>query len=136
MIVAGVLAIIIFGSLFPFDFYPNPNPAGPLVALIATYNTRVGRGDLIANLLLYIPLGFFSVLALSSRPRFRVVLPVVFAGLMLSTAIELAQFYDRGRVSSLTDVYSNLAGTGLGAVAGVILSDKFRLPAIGKTKQH
>jgi VanZ family protein len=136
MIAAGVLAIIIFGSLFPFDFYANPNPAGPLAALIATYGIAGGRGDLIANILLYIPLGFFSVLALSTRPRFKHVLLVIFAGWMLSTAIELTQFYDRGRVSSLSDVYANVAGTGLGAVAGVILHRKFRLPAIGNTKQH
>ena len=59
MIAAGVLVILIFGSLFPFDFYANPNPAGPLATLIATYGVPSGRGDLIANILLYIPLGFF-----------------------------------------------------------------------------
>ncbi len=136
MIVAAVLAIVIFGSLFPFDFYANPNPAGPLASLIATNGILGSRGDLIANLLLYIPLGFFSVLALSSRPRFKHVLLVIFAGWMLSTAIELTQFYDRGRVSCLSDVYANVAGTGLGAVAAIILHSRFRLPAIGNTKQH
>jgi VanZ family protein len=136
VIASGVLAMIVFGSLFPFDFYANPNPAGPLGALIATRDIPGGRGDVIANLLLYIPLGFFSVLALSSRPRFQHVLLVIFAGWMLSTAIELTQFYDRGRVSSLSDVYANGAGTGLGAIAGVILQHKFRLPAIGNARQH
>ena len=29
MIAAGVLAIIIYGSLYPFDFYANANPAAP-----------------------------------------------------------------------------------------------------------
>jgi VanZ family protein len=136
MIAAGALAIIIFGSLYPFDFYANPNPAGPFAALIATYDIPGGRGDLIANILLYMPLGFFLVLALSSRPRFKHVLVVIIAGWMLSTGIELTQFYDRGRFSSLSDIYANVAGTGLGAVAGIILQSKFRLPAIGNTKQH
>ena len=136
MISAGVLTFIIFGSLFPFDFYANPNPAGPLAALIATYGTSGGRGDLIANILLYIPLGFFSVLSLSNRPRFKHVLLVIFAGWMLSMAIELAQFYDRGRVSSLSDVYADVVGTGLGAIGGVILHNKFRLPAVGNTRKH
>ncbi len=136
MIAGGFLAIIIFGSLFPFDFYGNPNPAGPVGALVATYDLPGGRGDVLANILLYIPLGFFSVLALSSRPRSRHVLLVVFAGCMLSTCIELTQFYDRGRVSAMSDVYSNVAGTGLGAVAGVILHNRFRLPEVGNTKQH
>jgi len=136
MIAAGVLAIIIYGSLFPFDFYANPNPAGPFAALIATYRTLGGRGNLIANILLYIPLGVFSVLALCSRPRFGHVLLVIFAGCVLSTGIELTQFYDRGRDSALADVYANTAGTGLGALAGIILHDKLRLAAIGNTRQH
>jgi VanZ family protein len=136
MIAAAVLAVIIYGSLFPFDFYANPNPAGPLAALIATYRTLDSRSDLIANILLYMPLGFFSVLASCNRPGFRHFLLVLFAGCLLSTSIELRQFYDRGRVSSLSDVYANTAGTGLGAVAGVMLHRRFRLPAMGNTRQH
>jgi len=135
-IAASVLAIIIYGSLFPFDFYANPNPAGPFAALIATYRSPGSRGDLISNILLYIPLGFFSVLALRPRPRLPHVLLVIFAGGVLSMGIELTQFYDRGRVSSLSDFYANAAGTGLGAVAGVILHRKLRFAAIGNTRQH
>ena len=136
MIAGAVLAIVTFGSLFPFDFYANPNPAGPFASLMATGGTPGGRGDLIANILLYVPLGFFSVLALSSRPRLQHVLLVVFAGWMLSMVVELTQFYDRGRVSSLSDVYANVAGTGLGAVVAIRLHSTFRLPAIGNTKEH
>jgi len=136
MISAAILAIIILGSLFPFDFYANPNPAGALLSLIATARRPAGRGDLIANIMLYIPFGFFSVLALSSRPRVKHHVLVVLTGWALSTAIELTQFYDRGRVSSLSDVYANVAGTGVGAVAGVVLHRRFRLQTIGNTKQH
>ena len=136
LIAAAFLAIVIFGSLFPFDFYANPDPAGPLASLIATYGMLGGRGDLIANVLLYAPLGFFSLLALSSRPGFKKVLLIIFAGLTLSTAIELTQFYDRGRDSNLWDVYANVAGTGVGAVVAAILHSRFRLPAIGGAQQH
>ena len=136
IIAVGVLAIIIYGSLFPFDFHAKASPAGPFAALLATRSTLGSRGDLIANILLYTPLGFFSVLAFCSRPRFGHVLLVVFAGLALSTGIELAQFYDRGRDSALSDVFANTVGAGLGAVAGVILHRKMRLAAIGDTKQH
>jgi VanZ family protein len=135
-IAAGVLAVIIYGSLFPFDFYANANPAGPFGALISTYATPGGRGDVLANILLYVPLGFFSVLAFHSRPRLAHVLLAISAGLVLSTSIELMQFYDRGRESGLSDVYANTGGMGLGAVAGVILHRKFPLRAIGPTKDH
>jgi len=136
MIAAGVVVLILFGSLFPFDFYANPNPSGPFAALIRTYRTPPGRGDLIANILLYLPLGFFSVLACSREPRFGHVLILIFAGWALSTGIELTQFYDRGRDSALSDVYANVAGTGLGALIGLILHKEFRLPAFGSTKHH
>ena len=39
---------------------------------------------------------------------------------LLSTTIELLQFYDKGRQTTLSDVYSNTAGACLGAVAGVL----------------
>ena len=136
LITVGFLVIILFGSLFPFDFYANPNPQGPVGGLIATYGARSGRGDRIANILLYIPLGFFTVLALSSKPRLRHVLLAMAGGCALSTAVELTQFYDRGRFSSLSDIYANVAGAALGAVAGVLLHKTFRLPTAGNAKQQ
>ena len=57
------------------------------------------RGDFLANLLLYTPMGLTLSLALDGK-RPKVWFLVIAAGALLSMALELAQFYDDGRVST------------------------------------
>jgi VanZ family protein len=77
------------------------------------------RGDFISNIFFYLPLGFFGSLAVagSGRTLPRILL-VTLAGGLLSTTMELAQYYIAARVSAADDVYANLIGTLLGAVIG------------------
>src|SRR5262249_15475082 len=119
---------IVYGSLYPFQFYDNPNPDGPLRALLADWNVLSGRGDLLVNVVLYLPLGFFWVRSSKSPFRYSFLWAVV-AGMSLSTAMELLQFYDAGRFSQLSDVYMNTVGTIFGAAAAV-LSRQLELPSI------
>src|SRR6202022_5013250 len=85
-----------------------------------------GRGDFIANIFLYLPLGFFLSLALagSGRALPRILL-VTLAGGALSTTMELTQYYIAGRVSAADDVYANLIGTLLGAIVGNFAGGNF-----------
>jgi hypothetical protein len=55
-----------------------------------------GYGDFVANFLLYVPLGFFGALALRGGRATRLCV-MTMAGFVLSTGIELVQFYDAGR---------------------------------------
>jgi VanZ family protein len=81
---------------------------------------RAGRGDLILNVLLYLPLGFCLVLALGSRlNRVLAVLVATVLGALLSLSIELAQSMLPTRVSSLLDLSLNTAGSLLGATCGL-----------------
>ncbi len=68
LIAAGVIFGIVYGSLYPFHFRRNPDPNGPLRALIQTWRGPLGRGDFVANVLLYAPLGLFSVQELQRVP--------------------------------------------------------------------
>jgi VanZ family protein len=133
IIATGVVGIIVYGSLYPFEFYDNPDVHGPVRDLLATWRTPSNRDDAIANILLYIPFGFFSVQSVRRLRTFILVLLVVFAGTALSVALELTQLYDLGRYSTLADVYANTAGTLLGASAGGILRQEFSLMlAVGR----
>jgi VanZ family protein len=127
IIAAGVVGIIVYGSLYPFEFYDNPDVHGPVHDLIASWRTPTSRDDVIANILLYLPLGFFSVQSVRRLRSFILVLLVVFAGTVLSVAIELTQLYDLEHYSAMADVYANTAGTLLGATAGVVLRRGFHL---------
>ena len=116
---AIIVAVILYGSLYPFTFYQPEGGVGPLEHLVQSWAETPGRGDFIANIFFYLPLGFFLSLAVggSGRNLPRILL-VTLAGGALSTTMELAQYYIPERVSAADDVYGNLIGTLLGALTG------------------
>ena len=114
---AVVIAVIMYGSLYPFAFRAPPNGLGPAHALLDSWRETPSRSDFIGNMLLYTPLDFFAILAIGDRiGSLRRIVPVVVTGTALSTLMELAQYYDDGRVASATDLYANVVGTALGAL--------------------
>ena len=118
-LLAGVLALIIYGSLYPFDFQPDAIDGGLSAALRQLSWQRAGRGDRIANVLLYAPLGFCLFLGLATRLRRRMAATIaILAGASLSLLIEVVQVYLPIRVPSLTDFTLNTLGTTLGVAGG------------------
>src|ERR1035438_30803 len=122
-----IAAVIVYGSLYPWDFLYRDLGANPLLLLWHAWPSHLERSlprDVILNVLLYIPLGAAALLALVRRNRLAVSLcGSVLIGFTLSTAMELAQLFDRGRVTSLLDVVTNTIGTLAGALlAWIFLS--------------
>jgi VanZ family protein len=116
----GVVALIAYGSLYPFNFKPDAVEGGLLEALSRLSWARAGRGDRIANVLLYLPAGFCLSLWLNSYCRRRTaVIVAALLGTLLSLGIEVAQVYLSPRVPSLTDLTLNAVGTLLGAAGGL-----------------
>jgi len=128
-----VVLVILYGSLYPFAFQARSYPGGPLMYLLSTWRQWDGRGDLLANILLYMPFGFFACKAmpsgLSALPRFLIVLV---AGAVLSGGVEAAQFNDAGRVTSMGDLYANAIGTGIGAIVGTLFDKGGRRPLVSE----
>jgi len=132
-----VVSFILYGSLFPFEYRDRFYPGGPVAYLLSTRHDWDGRGDLLSNILLYLPFGFFATLAppsrLSGLPR---ALLATLAGTALSCCIEIAQFHDAGRVTSMGDVYANGLGSALGAAAAALLGASLRWPFIQELAAH
>jgi VanZ family protein len=124
---ALVAAGLIYGSLYPWVFIAPQNGIGPVKTLLATTAVTPDRGDFLVNIILYLPLGYFCVAILPSRwpALLRFVLAAI-TGTMLSTGIEILQYYDPGRVPSAGDVYANAFGTALGAAYGIVSRHGFR----------
>jgi len=134
---AVVIAVIMYGSLYPFAFRASPNGLGPARALLDSWRETPSRSDFIANMLFYMPLGFFAILAIGDRiGSLRRIVPVVVTGTALSTLMELAQYYDDGRVASATDLYANVVGTALGAFGGNLTDRSFRWPLLREIATH
>jgi glycopeptide antibiotics resistance protein len=117
LLLGVVIALILYVSLYPFEFAPN-RPSWT-VALHSMSWARASRSDMFNNVLLYMPLGFCLVLLLEPR-AVRVISLVVstVAGSALSLTMELSQASIESRVPSLTDLTLNTVGTLAGAVAG------------------
>ncbi len=122
-----VAAVIAYGSLYPFHWRDRDQSVGAVSFLLGTWRVWDRRGDLLANIVLYLPFGFFGVRAVPPRPRraVRTALPIL-AGAGFSVAMELAQFHLAGRVTSMGDVYANTIGTALGTAVGMMFTAAWR----------
>lgn len=130
VVTISIVAVIMHGSLYPYAFRVPPGNLGPVGTLIHSWaKPPTSFGDLVANILLYMPFGFFAMLALRPGPQRRLLL-VTLTGLVLCTAIEITQFYDEGRVTNMSDVYLNTFGTWLGGIGGTLVRSQSRWPLL------
>ena len=119
LLTAGVLSVILYGSLFPFDFHGNTRP---LQTVWDIAQIRANRMDILANVLLYWPLGVSAVLALRGWAMILRVALVALCGAALSVSMEVIQIFEPARSVSVWDAYGNTAGVVLGAAMGVVLA--------------
>jgi VanZ family protein len=131
-----IAAVIIYGSLYPFEFRAHGGLHNAVASLLAGWKRLTSRGDIISNILLYIPLGIFAVNALTAGSRALRCGLVTMLGLCLSICVELVQFYELARSSTMSDIYFNTAGAFLGAVAGMIVRLQANLPAAKGIAAH
>lgn len=97
--------VIVVVTLVPFEFRWPPS------LRLVWFTTA---SDLIANVALFIPLGFFVAFAQRGRP--------LLAGFALSLGVEVLQQFVPGRFPSLLDVATNALGAGLGGAIHRALS--------------
>lgn len=112
---------IVYASLQPFGPWIAP-PAGTPFFLFATGPFRFARFDVLANVLAYLPFGFFVALVprvLYPWGRFSLAL---FVGSLLSFSMESLQMLLPPRDASIVDLLSNMSGAALGGALGVIFA--------------
>jgi VanZ family protein len=133
VVYTGLMA---YGLLVPLEYDHRPFEQA-VRAFAATPYLDLGvwnRADLVANLLLFIPVGFFAMGALTREgtlPGRWLMAGLVLAGAVgLSLALEFFQLYFPPRTVSWNDVLAECAGaavgTGLWLAAGAALTRWFR----------
>ncbi len=145
LLTLGYLFFVVYGSLLPFNFKPlNFAVAWTSFQSIPWLNLGVEqRADWVANLLLYMPLGFFLSGLLVGRSR-RVAVGLIgialawLFGSVVATGVEFTQLFFPPRTVSQNDLYAEVLGTLFGAAAwlfgGVRLQDLWR--AIWQGGEH
>jgi VanZ family protein len=134
------IALIVYGSLYPWHFDFDRSGANPLWVLLHAWPQGIDRWvlrDAAINLLLYFPLGMAAFLAAARRHgRFVAFHAALLIALGLSASMEMLQIYDPGRVCSLFDVVCNATGAAAGAMAALVFQPKLESLARRKTGRH
>lgn len=114
--------LVVYATLYPLQGWRD-HGQGPLEYLLAPWPRHVVRFDIAANVVGYAILGLLGVAALHPRVRgWAAAAIATAAGAALSLGLEAAQSYLPARIASNLDVALNVAGTLLGAAAGVRLA--------------
>ena len=135
-------AFVVYGSLVPLEYRAIPwDNAVARFAAIPWLELGVGsRADWVANLILYIPLGYLWLGAMAGRSKQAAVwgVSLFFSGLAIAgiaLSIEFAQQFFPPRTVSLNDLFAEFMGGALGmllwALTGRLLSDIWRRFAQG-----
>lgn len=120
--ILGVLAVTLRPAL--------PPVGGLSLVPFTNLDGSTGRTQLMLNVVLTVPVGFFGALSVN---RLRRLATATTAGLILCLGIEVAQMLPIiGRVASTEDLLAGTAGVTIGAWIGALLS---RLPS-SATRPH
>lgn len=119
----------VYASLIPFDWRPlSFAEAGHMFAAdIAAWPRRVSRADVLANILLFVPVGFTLTGALvldrTGPGRVAAVFVVLPASIVASLVAEFVQTFTHNRVTTPVDVISQTIGCTIGIVAWAVAGD-------------
>lgn len=106
---AAVVAFIVYGSLFPFDFVSEGLSSDHFFAESRIF---ANQSDALDNFFLFLPLGI--ALHLGFRGRAARVAAALLSILVLAIGIQLVQLYLPSRTASVADAFWNTVGMGAG----------------------
>ncbi len=112
-----VIILIGYGSLYPFNFDLNRDLPTDLLAWLGNWEQRTIRSDLIANILLFMPYGFFGALNIQQNQRRSPLLAalwLIISGIAFALLLQLLQFFLPTRVPHAADALVNTVGILLG----------------------
>jgi VanZ family protein len=122
---------IVYATTIPWDFAHAPHLDG--IAWVPGWDPARGRiwsvPDMVQNVVLFLPFGFFGVLAsprLASRGALLGALGMGALGLLLSLFVEALQTMSATRTPSTTDLATNFLGAAIGGQAAILFQGRFR----------
>ncbi|WUR13486.1 VanZ family protein [[Empedobacter] haloabium] len=120
LLLGAYALLLVYGSLYPFAW--GEPPPSLLAFLAMPWPGHLDKGDVVQNLLVYMPFGLMVVVARGPRQPFAVALALAaLAGSAISFGVEVVQQYLPARVPSLVDVAMNFTGSVIGAMLGALV---------------
>lgn len=120
-----VTLLIVYGSLFPFSFEAKNLSTINWWDWLFSFEARTTRGDILGNVLLFIPFGFFGALGFSHTDpainrRYNFIL--ILAGFAFAVLLQGLQLFLPSRVSTAGDAWANTTGLLLGIILMRVLA--------------
>src|SRR5690554_5955680 len=118
--------LISYGSLYPFSFEStsiNEALQSPL------FNFRLGnsgRGDMIANILLFVPFGFLALHSYPSNKALLRTIQILFVAFILAYLLQVLQLFVPRRTPSGSDAIWNLLGCLMGCALARLPLQKYQ----------
>ena len=123
----AIVLFVVYGSLVPLDYRAVPlDSAWRTFANIRMLDLGIeSRADWVANGVLYVPVGFLTVNALTGRTvgfgRFSASIVAAIFAVSLAFSVEFAQVFFPQRSVSLNDLLAECLGSG----AGILLATRY-----------
>lgn len=107
-----LIVLVSYGSLYPFSFTSPASALEDLRFFLSHTSLWSSLGDVMGNVLLFLPWGILARVGLDRRPDWA--WKTILLGLVLALALQLAQILVPVRDARLSDVLWNAVGIGLG----------------------
>lgn len=116
------VALVVHGSLYPYRFLEPESFRDALAGMLARRYWWTSRGDVLGNVVLFVPLGVLGqwVTELWLRPRGAAAVLVLMVGTAAAFALQVAQLYLPARDAELADVLWNAVGLSAGLIAALL----------------
>lgn len=124
------IAIIAYGSLYPFHFEFTARAANPLLTVWRGWPAELTRyivRDVVLNVVLYVPLGLAAAMVFLRRDSRAVSAAAAIAlAFGVSLSMELLQVYEPQRDPSSLDVLTNVGGGAMGTLIALLSERRIR----------
>ncbi len=118
-----MIFLIIYGSLYPFDFQFREITSAEFSAFLQTWLSVTHRGDIVANILIFVPFGFVGAYYFPNiTSRIKVIFFVSLLAIFLGFGLQLLQLFLPSREQNLFDGVLNMFGTWLGLFVAMTLN--------------
>lgn len=117
-----IIALIIYGSLFPFKFSGQLPSGAEIFSWTLDIYRQTHRVDIIANILLFVPFGIVGRMYINQhKQRVKSALWLILIGAVIAYSLQFAQFFLPARVPSSGDAVFNVLGIILGMIFAHLL---------------
>lgn len=116
-----IIAIIIYGSLFPFNFFWVDITEIMWLDWGVNLGQRTTNGDILSNFLTFVPLGYVAFFCMPDNTKVSIKRPVIILiiGFLFAYFLQVAQFFLPSRVPTVADALINFWGIFTGVVVAV-----------------